>query len=229
MEDFQEGTDIMSMLWDFQDLRGSDNYKPWSRKCRNALQFMGIYYTCIEEPPVKPSESAAVLQEDGSYKTKDQSVIYREQTEWATKIRVWKDHARLARGYVYSKLSRIPAGLVKDLSTAKEVWEALKTQYLGTGFTILYSTFQKLVTTSLGSCGNDLDIFIDTLRSLQRDFEELGHPLEEWIVVSHLLNNLDSRFEDFVFRTIMQKEPPTFEEVNANLQRFGAYLALVAR
>ena len=55
-----------SNLWSFENLKGSENYKPWSRRARNALETMKVWYTCVEHPPTQPSDYE--VDEEGEVK-----------------------------------------------------------------------------------------------------------------------------------------------------------------
>ena len=213
MEDLKdiktEGFGSGSTLWNFENLRGSENYKPWSRKCKNALQTMGVWHACVWPNPDRPE---VLIEVDGKL-TENPAFV-----EWGVNTRLYNNHSRIARGYIYNKLDPIPADLVDDLDSAFDVWSVLQQQYSDVGFTARHTTYQKLVTTTLASCNNDLSNFIVTLRSLQRDLRDMGYPVEEWTVVSNLLSNLDGHFKEYVSRAITSTNLPSFEEIAASLQ-----------
>ena len=46
----------------------------------------------------------------------------------------------------------------------------------------------------------------------------MDHPIDDWIVCSHLLANLDGRFREYVSRTVAMKELPSFEQIAADIR-----------
>ena len=52
------------------------------------------------------------------------------------------------------------------------------------------------------------------IRIKSKDLKRMGAPIADWILVTLLLNNLDSKFKDFVYRLITRlDELPDFDEI----------------
>ena len=99
-----------------------------------------------------------------------------------------------------------------DMTEALESWTTLKNQSFDQGLASKHTAFQKLPTTTLGSCGNDMSIFIVILQVLWQDLKNMGQPVDDWMMCSHLLAGLDDRFQNHVCRTVTMTETPSFEK-----------------
>ena len=218
----ENDNEMWEILWQFEDLRGSENYRAWSRNAKNALHAMGVFYTCVDPAPIQPLGYTATVDDNGlrTESRKPAAIIKAEQTKWTTANALYKTRSRIARGHIYSKCDDLTQELVEDSIGAFGLWTALKNRYSGQGlgFIFVHSTFQELLHTTLSGCGYDLNKFLATLKGLQRHLKDMDHPIDDWIVCSILLANLDRRFEGYVSRTVSMKECPSFEQIAADLR-----------
>ena len=68
-----------SALWNFEKLKGNENYKPWSRSCKNALQTMGIWSAITTDPPSKPFETVVKEVEGKTTSVTKTDVVYQQE------------------------------------------------------------------------------------------------------------------------------------------------------
>ena len=59
-----------------------------------------------------------------------------------------------------------------------------------------------------------VETYVANIRTKSKDLKRMGAPIADWILVALLLNNLDSKFKDFVHRLITRlDELPDFDEI----------------
>ena len=61
---------------------------------------------------------------------------------------------------------------------------------------------------------NSVETYIINIRTKSKDLKRMGAPIANWILIALLLNNLNSKFKDFVYRLITRlDELPDFNEI----------------
>ena len=147
-QDFEKTGGGSSPLWNFENLRGSDNWKSWNRQSRNALFAMVLLHTIDGDPLEEPSVFQKLVTDAGGVQTMvpmNQAEMNEALDTWANETKLDNSHSRIARGYLYTKLSATPKYFVENLIFAKEFWARLKKQYFDTSFAVRYkngSNFQ---------------------------------------------------------------------------------------
>ena len=211
------GTVSTSNLWNFENLRGFENYQTWSRDCKNALVGTGLWTVCTDTPPVSPSEF--VISDGVETETrKTDKVFQKEREEWLGKQQIWETKSRVARSQIYIKCEAAQKELIEDILEASTVWSLFKNQYADQGFVSKTSTWRKYSTISIGDCGGDLTKYVIALGSLQRQLVNMGQKIDNWMTAANLLSGLEGRFQEYVTRTITMDELPSFERIAADLQ-----------
>ena len=93
--------------------------------------------------------------------------------------------------------------MIEDVKDAFEMWEKLEKLYQDSGFTSRHTALQQLMTTTLSSCNNSVDTYAMTIRAKAKDLKKMNARLDDWVIVSVLLNNLDGKFKEFTHRIIV--------------------------
>ena len=221
-----------SHLWNFPLLQGSSNYNEWRIMIENALNTVGVRHVLTESEPAMPQQTVtqqaqtAGLSGGGEATPSstlstpadaDTAAYNRAMIAWGEEMRLWKQHTRIARGHIFSKCGATARKVIENQYEAGPCWLLLRSRYADQGVTRRTTLWQRLATTTLGSCNNDLDVFITTLRGIQSDLSNMGVVIDEWIISTNLIVNLDGRFKDFVSRQVTAKELPSFDELAEGL------------
>ena len=107
-----------------------------------------------------------------------------------------------------------PASMIEDMDDAFLIWCKLKENYQDSGFTARHTAFQKLTTTTIGDCESSVDSYIYGIRTNAKDLKNMNATVPDWILISTLLNNLDEKYTDFVYRIVLTATgEPDFKEV----------------
>ena len=125
-------------LWNFEKLKGSENWKNWNRYTINDLFTMAILHVITENTPPKPTVfTKTITDAEGNTTTQSMTVEEKEKclTEWADQSRLFSLHNRTARGYIFTKLACSVLDLVDDIYSAKDLYNISQAQYQDTGFT----------------------------------------------------------------------------------------------
>ena len=214
-----KGLGSTATLWHFDKLKGSKNYKSWCRNITNVLKTNEWFYICTQSAPTPPLKINIVIEDDEITKTRKTSVVIKsEHAIWEKIYKTYLIHSRAAKSYIYNKCGDIAQNLMKNIEGIFEIWNLLKNQYSNQDFIFKHIIFQRLCTTTLDSCDNDIDKFVVTLQRLQRDLRNMNHLIDDWIVCSNLLTNLNERFSDYVFRTVTIKKLSSFQQMTSDLQ-----------
>ena len=219
MEDTDVSTSNFTALWNFEKLKGNDNYKAWARSCKNALQTMGVWHTCLDIiPPQRPSDTI-VREVDGiTAITKKTDTVYQaELTAWRTRLTKWHTHDRIARGHIFNKLTETPQDIVEDIEYSNEMWLMLQKRFSNQGYTKAYSLTEQMQLTTLSSCDGDIQKYTAKIQSLNKDLNAMEQGEPELKLTFKLLMNLEGKFKEYVSRTITQEEMPSFDKVATDL------------
>lgn len=129
-------------------------------------------------------------------------------------VKAWKDLNNQATELIYSMCEEKPAEAIEDIEHATNRWVQLETDYTDSGFVLRYTKLQELWTTTLISSGNSIETYIANIRTKSKDLKRMGAPIDSWILVALLLNNLDSKYKDFVHRQVVSlDEMPDFDKI----------------
>ena len=219
MEDTGVSSGNFTALWNFEKLKGNENYKPWSRSCKNALQTMGIWHACVESgPPIEPGDTIIKDVEGKMTSMKKPDDVYQKDLDtWRTKVPIWQAHDRIARGHIFNKLTETPQDIVEDLESSNEVWAMLQKRFSNQGYTKVYSLTEQMQLTTLSSCGGDIQKYTAKTQSLNKDLNAMDQGEPELKLTFKLLMNLEGKFKEYVSRTITQEVMPSFGKVATDL------------
>lgn len=97
-----------------------------------------------------------------------------------------------------------PAEVIEDDNMTISRWIKLQTIYSDFGFVLRFIKLQKLWITFLSISVNSVEIYIVNIRTKAKDLKRMEASIEDWILVALLLNNLNSKYKDFVHRLVTQ-------------------------
>ena len=107
-----------------------------------------------------------------------------------------------------------PAEAIEDNNMTINRWIKLQTIYSNSGFILRFTKLQELWTISLSISVNLIETYIANIRTKAKDLKRMRAPIEDWILITLLLNNLDSKYKDFVYRLITQLDDmPDFNKI----------------
>lgn len=107
-----------------------------------------------------------------------------------------------------------PAEAIEDNDMAISRWTKLQTTYSDSNFVLRFTKLQELWKTSLSTSANSVETYVVNIRTKAKDLKRMRAPIEDWILVILLLNNLDSKYKDFVHRLVTQLDNmPDFDKI----------------
>jgi len=209
-----------SGVWTFENLHGQSNYKVWIKKLRNALSYEG-WERILEEQ--EPSELAADSSSIADGQDDDGNPIFRrpKAAELAANkadIKEYRHFNRKGWSCMYNRIDEVLLLQIDDINSVYEAIVLLRLQYLDIGFTAKHTAGQKLITTTLSSCNNDVNGYVQAIYACMKDANSLECAFPEWWIVSCFIANLDGRYKEFTQRIALQKVLPTLETVSAELR-----------
>ena len=112
-----------------------------------------------------------------------------------------------------------PAEVIKEEISSYDRWEKLESNYVSSGFILRVIKFQELLSTRLSTSNNSLKIYVTDIRNKVKELKRISASISDWILVTMLLNNLDGKFKEFVYRLLvhMKDKTPEFDEIVALL------------
>ena len=179
--------DASNQIWNFPKLKGQENYCPWAKKMREALDYNGMWEMVSQKHVISPIVADATPAQQEAYQAS---------------VTTWNTMNTQSKCLIYSMCEDEPGDKITDLSTAAEAWVTLKNDYTSTAYVHRFSKLQDLLEVRPDSCDNSVETYVAKIRSKAEELEEIGHPLEEWVVVGILLMSLDSRYREFVNRLL---------------------------
>lgn len=192
-------------IWAFPKLKGSDTYRTWQRNMKAALKFESLWDTLDYQQsyPNDLPEEQFVMEGDPPVKRitvagpSDAAIRAHKllQKEWAAKN-------NKASQLILSKCNDRTSDHIEDEELASNMWITLENLYMDSGFTSRHTLLQQLMATTISSCDNSVETYTTTIRSKAKDLRRMGATLDDWVIVSVLLNNLEGKFKDFVHRTV---------------------------
>lgn len=213
-------------IWHFPTLKGRVNYRKWSRSMKNALLYEGFWRAC--EPNTRPgiwAEEKEIL-EDGTGRITRCAPNLEQLREIQDRQVEWDTLNMKATGLILHKCDSIPADLIEDLESAQEIWKELGRLYQDPGsYVSRHLALQELRETTLSSCDYSVESYAMTIRAKAKDLERMGAKLEDWVVVSVLLNNLEGRFRDYTHGILLSlPKNPDPEQVITKLMLMSSSL-----
>ena len=132
-----------------------------------------------------------------------------------TAVTAWETMNAQAGDLIHSMCEEIPADKIEDLSTATERWMKLKMDYTSSGFVNRFTKLEDLWHLRPSGSENSIETYVANRRFKAEELKEMGSPIEEWIVVSILLSNLDIKYKDFKHRLLASglEKNPSFDQV----------------
>ena len=216
----------VNQVWIFDKLKGQTNYHPWSKRMKSALKFSRLWDVVDQGTRLLP---ANLPEEELGHETTPQG----EERTWVITpgptpdeilayqkaVESWKDLNSQAAELIYTMCEDIPAEAIEETDSAAKRWHQLAKDYSDSGFVLRFTKLQELWNTTLSSSGNSIETYVANIRTKAKELERMGAPVEEWIAVSLLLNNLDGgKFKDFTHRMITSlEEVPKFDKIITRL------------
>ena len=192
----------MIQVWNFPKLKGQENYHSWAKKMREALKYNTLW-DIINEAQIVPPVVA--------------NVTPKQLQAHQTAVTAWKTMNAQAGGLIHSMCEENPADKIEDLLTATERWMKLKMDYTSSGFRFVnrFTKLEDLWHLRPSGSENSIETYVANIRFKTKELKEMGSSIEEWIVVSILLSNLDTKYKDFKHRLLASglEKNPSFEQV----------------
>ena len=203
MQAFNMQAAALTQIWQFPKLKGQENYQPWAKKMKSALKYSGLW-EIVED-------GSAMFPEDlptAPAPTEAQALAYQEA------VKVWKNLNNQASELIYSMCEDKPSEAIEDVEVAQHRWDKLETDYTDSGFVLRFTKLQDLWSTTLSGSGNSIETYVANIRTKSKDLKRMGAPIDDWILVALLLNNLDSKYKDFVHRLVTSLDDvPNFDKI----------------
>lgn len=139
---------------------------------------------------------------------------------YQAEIKAWEGLNNQAAALIYSMCEDGPAESIEDEEVAMNRWIKLQTDYTDTGFVLRFTKLQELWNTTLSSSNGSVETYIANIRTKSKDLERMGAPIDSWILVALLLNNLDGKYKDSVHGLVRQLDGmPDFDQIVTLLHR----------
>ena len=171
----------ITQIWDLPKLKEQEDYHSWAKKMREALKYNALWDMVNEAQVVPPVVANATPEQLQAHQTA---------------VTAWKTMNAQAGGLIHSMCEEIPADKIEDLPTATERWMKLKMDYTSSGFVNRFTKLEDLWYLRPSGSENSIETYVANIRSKAGELKEMGSPIEEWIVVSILLSNLDIKYKD---------------------------------
>lgn len=199
----------LNQIWSFPKLKGQDNYQPWAKNMKSALRYCGLWEVTEvglevfpDDLPVEEIQEETLQDGTVRRRTIKAGPTNAEILVFQKGVKDWKDLNNQAAELIYSMCEEKPKEAIEEEEYAMNRWLKLQTNYQDSGFVLRFTKLQELWLTSMTSSSNSMETYIANLRTKSKDLKRMGAPIDEWILVALLLNNLDSKYKDFVHRLI---------------------------
>lgn len=214
-----------AVVWNFENLHGSNNFKIWYTKMMNGFQYEGWLHIFDEEDPYMPEGIPEEVADDvgGGTSTILRSLTKEEKKEYQRIMDMDVRHNQQAIPIMFNKMDDSIGQSIIGVEKAKKAMESLKLQYVDTSFAAKHAASQKLFHTTLSSCNYSVEDYIRNIYACKSESETAGCNLPEWLIVSCFISNLDGKFKDFVHRTVLLKEAPQFADVTSQLHAIDRF------
>ena len=187
-------------IWSFPKLKGQKNYQLWAKKMKSALKYSGLWHIVEQGSDTYPTDLPIESHE--------------------VALKAWKEVNDQAAELIYSMCEKKPAEAIKNEHIAQNRWEKLEKDHTDSGFVLRFTKLQELWSTSLKSSGNSIETYVANIQTKSMDLKRMGAKIDDWILVSILLNNLDVKYKEFVHRLVTQLDGiPDFDRTVTLLLR----------
>ncbi|CAF9916357.1 hypothetical protein IMSHALPRED_003053 [Imshaugia aleurites] len=206
-------------IWDFHKLRGRDNYHVWSEKMKSALKYSRLWDVVEQGHALLSDDSSGKQtvqeqQQDGTVTVRVIVPIPEQVLTYESSLKEWKKLNNQAAELIYTMCEDQPAESIEDVDGAMNRWTKLESDYMDSGFVLRFTKLQELWNTTLLSCNGSIQTYVANIRTKSEELKRMGAGIDEWILVSLLLNNLGIKYKDFVHRQLTQSiDPPDFDKV----------------
>ena len=188
--------------WVFPKLKGQENYQPWAEKMESALKNSGLWQTVEQGRDVPNDLSADPPATEAQIRTNEADP------------KAWKDVNNQAAELIYTMCEEKPAEAIEEEEIAQNRWLKLKSDYTDSGFVDRFTKLEELWSTSLEHCGSSIETYVANIRTKSEDLKRMGAKIDDWILVSILLKNLDPKYKEFVHRLVTQLDDnPDFDRI----------------
>ena len=136
-------------------------------------------------------------------------------------VRIWEEKNSQGAALIYSICEDKPIEAIKEKVSLYDRWEKLESNYVNSGFILRIIKFQELLSTRLSTSNNFLKIYIVDIRNKAKELKRMSALILDWILVTMLLNNLNEKFKEFVYRLLvyMKNKILDFNEIVALLYK----------
>ena len=93
---------------------------------------------------------------------------------------------------------------IKDDDVIMNRWIKLQTNYMNFEFVFRFIKLQELWNIILFNNKNSMKNYIVNLRTKSKELKRMRASIESWILMFVLLNNLNSKYKNFVYRMLTQ-------------------------
>ncbi|KAL9638201.1 MAG: hypothetical protein Q9164_001709 [Protoblastenia rupestris] len=190
-------------MWKFPKLKGAENYKPWWKSIVSALKYeswFDVASLAVPRPQLPPNATPE------------------QQQEYQIAQQEWEAINNKAAQMILFKCEERLAIDIEDEVLAYDMCNILKKKYQDSGFTARHITLQKLVRTTLSASEGDVDDYAYRIKQSAKELLSIGAKIDDWILVSFLLGNLESKYSNFVQRTVVTLNTnPDFDSICTQL------------
>lgn len=221
MATMQAFSAAQAQIWDFPKLKGQENYQPWAKKMKSALKFNGLWKIVEQGLETFPAdlpvqETVAEQQSDGTIRNRitREGPTEAQVNTYQAEMKTWKGLNNQASELIYTKCEEKPAEAIEDEEFATNRWVKLQTDYSDSGFVLRITRLQELWTTTMANSNNSIETYTANIRTRSKNLKRMGAPIDEWILVALLLNNLNSKFKKFVHCLLTTLDDvPNFDKI----------------
>lgn len=153
---------------------------------KSALKYSGLWQIVEEGNDIYP----------GDLPTEPVPTMPQARTHDAA-LKSWKDLNNQAAELIYLMCEDKPAEAIEEEDVSQNRWQKLETDYTDSGLVLRFTKLQESWSTSLGSSGNSIETYVANIRTKSKDLKRMGAKIDDWILVSLLLNNLDVKYKEF--------------------------------
>lgn len=206
----------LTQIWDFLKFKGQENYHFWSKKMRSALNYCGLWdivgFMDIFLRDFSTTEE--VTAEDGTVIISTHVFTRDEVLAYQNAMKEWRSLNNQVSELIYSMCNEKLADSIEDEELVRNRWFSLEEDYMDSGFVLRFIKLQELWNIILFSSSNSIETYVVNVRIRIKDLKRMGASIDSWILVSILLNNLDGKYKDFVYRLLTTLEDvPEFDKI----------------
>ena len=167
-------------------LKGSINHESWSQKIKMILILQDLWDVIEDTQTIK-----LIL-------SKGETLWDPDDTQY---IKSWSKSNNKAKAYILLSVSDSILAHVKNIEEAAHIWKKLEDLYAQKGFTSWFMAYKALTTTTLQKCKN-ISNYVNELQKHSQRLLDLGEGVSQRTLISLLLHNLGTSYENFVTMTL---------------------------